>query len=709
MKTKLLAIILGFVLTGSLAFASDFEGFDNFDVKVAAFGTDTVAGYSTMLKSSDVSQGTTVVFKVEKPDGNVFETPVSAKINGSVETMLPEFHVRNAGDYKVYAKVQGGDYGKNSVFKVLPGDLSETYSSVSPTEQVVRIGRDPGEIEVALKDVFGNPISGHMVELISSRSNDVVSSDNKISDKDGLVLFTLNSTESGVSSYSIYDLTAGKVLSTRAKVAYFTSNEELFSNTQAYIGHAAGSASGPVAYFEFDEIPESVSLGQSISFTLKALDEANQPVVDYTGTVKFSVASGNSSAVNLPSNYPFVPQDLGVHTFALGTNFNSSGIYVLKAEDTSSPVIFGTVSVTVVSTASGASSISVVNPAAGTYSNNVQVVSGKATPGAKIVIYDNSLELGKATADVSGNFQFTSGILVDGAHELYAAVVNDAGVISSSSSKITITIDTTKPKLEKVEINPVSGLQAGAQVEVKVYSEMDLSQALVEVNGNVYETEDLGTGLYRATFKAPQLTGNYPVKITLVDKVGNTENFSDKATLAVGTGGVSGGTDIEAFQGTGSPQGGASGAGVVGDVSGLIAYPQDHKIVLNWSAPKTGNPVQFYRVYYGLSANQLSFAVDTWTATTTWYVPDLKNSVEYFFAVAAVDNAGNISAHLSNIVSAVPGSVVTPIPPEVQKGIAGGEQLAQMKSNTSETGPEVLYIVLFALMGGLFYSQSKNW
>jgi hypothetical protein len=145
------------------------------------------------------------------------------------------------------------------------------------------------------------------------------------------------------------------------------------------------------------------------------------------------------------------------------------------------------------------------------------------------------------------------------------------------------------------------------------------------------------------------------------------------------------------------------------DAGGLIAYPQDHKIVLNWSAPKSGSPVQFYRVYYGLSANQLSFAVDTWTATTTWYVPDLKNGVEYFFAVAAVDNAGNTSAHLSNIVSAVPGSVVTPIPPEVQKGIAGGEQLTQMKSNTSETGPEVLYIILVALMGGLFYSQSKNW
>jgi hypothetical protein len=704
MKNKLIAIILGFVLTGATSYASDFESFDNFNAKISASGTDTVAGYSTVLKSSDVPQGTTVVFKVEKADGNVFEMPVLAKVNGFVEAMLPDFHTRVAGDYKVYAKPQGGEYGGSSSFKVLSGDLSETSSSVSPTEQVVRIGRDPGEIEVALKDVYGNPISGHMVELISSRAADSISIDDNVSDDDGLVVFTLNSTESGVSTYSIYDLTSGKVLSTRGKVAYFNSNEELFSNTQAYICHAAGSASGPIAYFEIDDMPESVSIGQSLSFTLKALDEANQPVVDYTGTVKFSVASGNSSAVNLPSNYTFVPQDLGVHTFALAANFNSSGMYVVKAEDAASPAVFGTVSVNVVSSSSGASSISVTNPTAGTYSNNVQVISGKATPGAKIVVYDNSLEIGNATADTGGNFQFTSGILVDGPHELFTAIVNGAGVITSSSSKVIITIDTTKPKLEKIEIAPASGLQAGGQVEVKINSETDLSQALVEVNGNVYESEDLGSGLYRSTFKAPQLAGTYPVKITLVDKVGNTEITSNAGSMAVGTGGVSTGNST----GVGAAGSSASGAGV-GDVSALAAYAQDHKVVLNWGAPKSGNPVQFYRVYYGLSANQLSFAVDTWTPTTTWYIPDLKNGVEYFFAVAAVDNSGNISAHLSNIVSAVPGSVITPVPPEVQKGMTGAVQLQQMTSDVSQTGPEILYIVLFALMGGLFYSQSKNW
>jgi len=704
MKNKLLAIILGVILGGNIASASDFESFGNFGEEVSAYGTDTVAGYSTVLKSSNVSQGVTVVFKVEKADGNIFETPVSAKVDGFVETILPEFHTRISGNYSVSAKVQGGNYGKTSSFKVLPGDLSEISSTVSPTEQVVKIGRDQGEVEVALKDVYENPIAGHMVELISSRSGDSVSADNKISDKNGLTLFTLNSTESGVSTYSIYDLTAGKVLSTRAKVAYFTSNEELFSNTQAYIGHAAGSASGPVAYFEFDEVPESVSIGQSVSFALKALDEANQPVVDYVGTVKFSVASGNSSAVTLPNDYTFVPQDLGVHTFALATSFKSSGMYVLKAEDTSSPAVFGTISVNVASSNSGTSSVSIVNPTAGTYSNNSQVISGKATPGAKIVVYDNSLEIGNAAADVSGNFQFTSGVLVDGSHELFAAVVNDAGVISSSSSKVIIMIDTTKPKLVKIEIAPAAGLQAGGQVEIKVTSEMDLSQALVEVNGNVYESEDLGSGLYRATFKAPQLSGTYPVKITLVDKVGNTEITSNAGSMAVGTGGANTGNST----GSGDAGSNSSGAGV-GDVSGLAAYSQDHKVVLNWSPPKSGNPVQFYRVYYGLSANQLSFAVDTWTPTTTWYIPDLKNGVEYFFAVAAVDNAGDTSAHLSNIVSSVPGSVVTPIPPEVQKGMTGATQLQQMTSDVSQTGPEVLYIVLFALMGGLFYSQSKNW
>jgi hypothetical protein len=111
-----------------------------------------------------------------------------------------------------------------------------------------------------------------------------------------------------------------------------------------------------------------------------------------------------------------------------------------------------------------------------------------------------------------------------------------------------------------------------------------------------------------------------------------------------------------------------------------------------------------YRVYYGLSPNQLTEAVDTFTASTTWYLPNLKNEVEYYFAVIAVDSAGNVSELFSNIVSTVPGpDVVDAVSPEVAMGSAGSEALEDMERDPSEAGPEITWLVLFSLMGGMFY------
>jgi hypothetical protein len=47
-----------------------------------------------------------------------------------------------------------------------------------------------------------------------------------------------------------------------------------------------------------------------------------------------------------------------------------------------------------------------------------------------------------------------------------------------------------------------------------------------------------------------------------------------------------------------------------------------------------------YRVYYGLSPNELVEAVDTFTSEPSWYVYNLVNGSEYYFAVVAVDSKG---------------------------------------------------------------------
>jgi hypothetical protein len=718
MKKQILKLVAG-ALTGVIIFglsavaagAFDFESFDfeSFDSSasdssagsatdqgVSAYAEDTLAGFSTSLESSVVGANSRVIFELSKPDGNTVELQAIAGLDGVARLSVPDYHIRGSGLYSLKAKLQGdSQYGQASSFEVLSGGISEKYSSVTPLEQVVRLGREVGEVEVSLKDVFGNPIENHMVELISSRGSDVVNYESNYSDSSGRVLFSLSSTEPGLSSYTVYDLTANKILSERTKVVYFDNTDSLLGNNLGanVIGYDAGAASGPVAYLGFEDFPLTANTGQSLSFTLTAMDEAGETVLDYDGGIQFSVVTGDESKVSLPSDYTFTAQDLGSHPFPLSLSFNGAGNYVLEARDAADLTVYGTTSIEVTSAGGGAgSTINIANPIAGTYSNNVQVVSGTAAPVASLAIYDNNVKIGNATADVSGAFSFTTGLLTDGTHEFYIAVLNEAGVVQSSSSKVSVIVDTTAPEITNVEIAP-AGVIAGGDVEIKLYSEENLSQVIGEVSGLVFELDYDEAGYYLGTLKAPIIPGEYSLKFTLVDQLGNEGKSEGDYSLDVSV--------------TGSVDSG------VGDVIGLLGVSGDHKVTLSWSPPSTGNPVQFYRIYYGISANQLKYAVDTWAATTTWYVPDLHNDTEYFFAVVAVDNAGNNSAHMSNIISVIPSESSfdgggNDGPTDVWDGTAGGENLDDMGEDVSDSGPEIFWLFLSAILGGIFYSYTSN-
>jgi hypothetical protein len=688
-KKILIGVTIGASLA-STAFAYDFESYGD---QLTVSGSDTVSGFPTTLESSVVSASSSLVFKVVKPDGLYVELPATAGLDGVARIELNDFHTRIAGDYQVSARYQGSSqYGTSDVFQVIPGDMSEVYSAVTPSEQVVRIGNEYGEVEVRLQDMYGNSIPGHVVELISSRSSDTTSVDNNLTDQNGMSLFTVNSDESGVSSYSVYDLTANKILTQRAKVVYFDSNEQLFSNTQAFIGNAVGAASGPVAYLKFEDAPTSANTGQALSFTLSARDESDQVVTDYAGTVQFSIASGSQTGVTLPNNYTYQSENLGSHPFALALSFATAGTYVVEARDVSDPTLFGTASIAVNSAQAGISNTaSITNPTPGTYSNNVQVISGTATAGASLVIYDNNIKVGDASASPTGAFSYTTGLMTDGSHEFYVAIVNQSGTILASSSKVKITVDTTAPDLQSLEILPSATVSSGGTTEVRLYTEPGLTQVLLDLNNAIFEMEESEDGYYSASFSAPILGGTYPLKFTLVDALGNESKIEEASHLL----NVS---NSSLLSGT-----------TVGDVTGLISIPGNHKLTLSWTPPSTGSPVQFYRISYGLSPNQLMYVIDTWDATTTWFIPDLHNDTEYFFAVAAVDNQGNISAHLSNIVSAIPNAsypdgVGQGSTTDVWQGTAGGENFDDMGEDVSDSGPEVVWLFLSAIFGGLFYT-----
>lgn len=563
--------------------------------------------------------------------------------------------------------------------------ISDRFSLIEPANQLVNPGNlAPVVLKATLRGESGELLENAKVNLLESGELGLGRTFEAKTNSSGVALFDVSGAASqGAYTYLLHDPVANKFLSARASVAYLDNNiySPSVAATESYVS---------ADHLEFSDLPTAVRVGESVSFTLNALDLMNENVVNYNSTVRFSVKSGGAQYVSLPPDYTFVPQDLGEHTFSLGLAFAQPGTYVIEARDLNKSSVFAeaTFVVDAASLASiGATDVNVSNPLPGTYSNNVQVISGTAPAGSKVKIFDNGKELTSLTADVSGNFSFTSRPLTDGAHKFYAATVNDIGTIISSSKSIDVVIDTSAPEVANLMIEPGEQVSPGSSVKMKLYTEDSLSQASVVVGGNIYDLT-LSNGAYEVVFLAPSQAGTYKVDVVLVDQLGNETRIDGVKSLFVGVAGSSAGLS----------------AGPIQDVANLRGVASERKVTLNWDS--AGQNVKNYRVYYGLEPTKLSEVVDTFTNSTSWYVPNLKNGVTYYFAVVAVDEKGAVSQRFSNIVSAVPTpSVVDGISPEVELGYAGADALESMSSDVSETGPDLYVLLFLALVGGYFYAK----
>lgn len=669
--------------------------------ELQAYGMDTVAGSQTILTTSKTYSNTQIVFEVNKPDGTSVAVNAVSDAAGIAKATLTGESTKKAGIYSVSAKF--GDNvsnGKFNTFLVQPGLISKAMSKVEPANQVISMGDDKAFVTVTLIDESGNPISGHTVKLISSLVNDQVSSvSGDISDNNGQVVFTVSSATGGPATYTAYDVTSDTILTGKAKVAFFdaadyslTSNVPNAYQYAASAGNGSGSGSGSIDHLSFEGVPVSINPGENISFKVTAYDSNNQPVVNYATKVHFSVESGNAAYVTMPADYTFMPQDLGSHTFSVALAFQQAGSYQLRVQDTINQAVFGQFIFVVggpVQQTGG--TVSITSPVTGTYSNNVQVVTGKATPGAKLKVFDGAVELANLIADLNGNFTYTTSILADGLHKFTVAEVNDAGTILSTSSSADVTITTNGPKLGNVYLDPSSSVVSGSAVTVKVVPVSKLSKVTLTLAQNTYDLSSDPQGFWFTQIPAPQEVGNYPLNFVIVDQVGNQSKFDNQGTLTVTTL-----ADVPA---------------VVPDVINVAATVDDKKVSLTWDAVNgSTNPIKNYRVYVGTSPTDLTTAIDTFTTATSWYVPNLENGTEYNFAVAAVDEKGNVSEHFSNIVVATPiaKEVTSPEDVNVTAGVSGGEDLNNMNGESSKTGPEVLWLILASPVLGALISRKKK-
>lgn len=663
--------------------------------EITATGMDTVAGSPTILTSSQTYANTQVIFEVAKPDGSSISIPAQTDASGVARAMFAGDNTKEAGIYGITAKfannVSGGQLGS---FVVLAGPVSTVNSKVSPADQVIGSVSDRAFVTVTLLDDYENPISGHDVRLISSSTGDLIeNTSTNVTDVNGQITFSISSKQSGAVVYTAYDVTADVVLNGKAKVAYFDDNAQILSNNipSNYSYAAFGNASGNVDHLSFENVPMIINPGENISFKVTAYDNSDQVVMNYGGTVHFSVEIGDVNYVAMPSDYTFTPQDLGSHTFSVALGFQRAGSYQLRVQDTGNQAVYGQFQFVVGNGGQqNSGTVTITSPISGTYSNSVQVISGTASPGAKLKVFDGEIELASVVADVSGMFSFTSGVLADGLHKFIVAEVNGVGTILFSSSVVEVNIDTSGVKISSVVIEPAGTVDAGSQVTVKLYTGAKLSKASMLLADNIYELTVDPEGFYVVQIPAPSEFGEYFLSFILKDESGNETRVDNQSKLVVG--------------------GQVTAPAYVADVFNLRATTDDRRVILTWdTVTQSTNPIQNYRVYMGFSPTDLTTAIDTFTSATTWYVPNLENGTEYTFAVVAVDNKSTVSAHFSNIVTATPNPpVVDTENPDVKNGLEGSEDLDKMKNDGSKTGPEILWLVLVSAIGGICYSETAR-
>jgi len=714
--------IVGIATLMTMAFSQTAFAATAVNSTVEGYGTDTIAGYETQLKTNTVLPFQDVSFKLTKPDGTVLNLNGNSGQNGVAQISLDDYHTQKAGIYNVQAALTSNNQSLGGVhsFVVFPDKVSADQSLVSIDKTVAQPGsKDSAHLSVQLLDKYKNPVVNHLVQVFSNRSDDHVINlaQNGVTDNQGKINFALSAPQKGVSEYTVLDATAGTMLSHKISVAYVESSQLMADagGDFPFFIDTANAAAGSLQKFSISGLPDNIQPNQNINFTITAQDDSAQTVQNYTGKVHFSAEGANSNNVSLPEDYTFKAEDLGTHQFSLGLSFTSAGNYKIVVTDLNNTLIQGTQDVTVggnggATQQSNNANITVDTPIAGTYSQKTQTISGKATSGYTVKIYDNQQEIGSVQATSDGKYSYQTTDLTDGVHTIYAVMFDNTQTAKGTSTNVQFNIDTTPPSVDEILLDPSSGIQPGTPINVTITSEENLSQAAVVFNGDITQLNPSlsNPGTYVGSIQAPQTAGLYPIDVLLVDQLSNEGSYKGKAQVTVS---ADGGTIVtqevtqEQTQQTEQQTQEVVTPPPVNappsKVSGLLTYAGDRKVTLVWDAAADADTfVQHYRIYYGTDPRNLDQNVDTKDASTTWYVPNLQNGKEYYFAVSAFDSAGLESAGLSEIVTGIPfAAEVASQPTPVDLHPAATDFVPP---TTAKSGPELLWVFMGSgVLGGI--------
>lgn len=642
---------------------------------------NSFAGIDTYISSSTNIINTDLYFNVENPKGEVVRINTKTNNVGFAKSRLTAEYTKTSGTYRVSAHIPSENLNSpTSFFKIFPSTMSMEKSFITPKDLLANTN-ETVSVKLTLLDSFQNPINNRYIKLVPSDTGLSYETKALLTNDKGIVEFFISSSSSKAYSLSFFDVSSNSLIDLKVNVAFVNSDSSFILN--------AGNSSGPATVLKFENFPNDIGVLEYVSFTVSAYDSMNQLVNDYRGRVRFSVVSDNVDDVILPSDYGFVTSDQGSHTFSLALLFKKEGDFKISVQDMNNANLKGEIDLSVGKngfTTPSNSSIIIESPLSGTYNSNIQTISGTSQPASKLKIFDNNILLSTITADFEGKFSYTTNPLVSGEHTLYVSAFDSNDVEIDRSIEVNFVIDTDGPKIVSENITNNSTFEAGADINYSISVDKTLSSAKVYFNNDVFDLSKEADNIYSINLKAPLIAGTYTLGLELKDSLQNEYRNLNKLNFII----------TEKITN-------------IAIVENLKAVGSDKRVILTWDNPSNLEDIDFYRIYYGFSPNELINAVDTFTSSNTWYVPNLQNGVRYYFKVKAIGLDGSESPELSSIASAEAVlNISDPLSPDILHGVAGSDILSEMESDVSNTGPALNFLILFTIILSVLFNFRKK-
>ena len=267
--------------------------------------------------------------------------------------------------------------------------------------------------------------------------------------------------------------------------------------------------------------------------------------------------------------------------------------------------------------------------------DSTPTLSGLATAGATIVLYNGTTEIGSVVAGANGQWVFTPTALPDGTYNFHATVTGADGTVSQTPN-IAITIDTVAPAAagnlqlsdnDNGTVQPIASGGATNTTTPHLSGTAEPGSTVTIRDGDTI----LGTAIVGSNgswnFTSPTLSeGQHSLTTTVTDPAGNTGPTTAPLTFTVDTQAPAGASDL-----------------VVSDDVGAVTGPLTAGATTDDNTPTLSGKAEansVVKVYDGTTLlGSVAVGADgNWSFTT----PALSNG-PHQLSVTVTDAAGNVS------------------------------------------------------------------